>query len=151
VLLTLYFIVCSLARLFLLVVYYTPKLGLFYSFHPGQMGLLPASSRDMTYDVHVKNTTTTFNGVWKTFNYTNLIDDLFHIPKGVQTGVILLWILSYLVLSCAIQSKLRLNVDHVSCVKSVQQANLSVMCPPLFYDWEWLYPWTSPAKDEARR
>ncbi len=135
-LLGLYFVISVAGRVFALVIFFTPLLGLFNILRMAEAGMLPAS-KDTVYDITSRNETITMETFWSQEFRLHTVSDLFS-----GDSVLLMYfaiIISTLVLHCAISALILWRLLTVWSFESLCSIFHTLVCPPMFLDWEYLY------------
>jgi hypothetical protein len=131
-----FFTLGILVRVFVGVLCITPSLGLFNTSYHSYFGSLPvySAASQKTYDI-VNGTIQTFIDAWSPFSLRH--SDFFHLPL---TLLILFPVLLFLNITTTymLQSMLHTQNKEIK-IKRVFEALYSLLCPPLFFDWELLF------------
>jgi hypothetical protein len=140
-----YFAIGLSGRLFAIVLFCTPLLGLFdTNYHAifGKMSVqtefFPSSVKRQTFylfDYTTNNTEISFDELWQKFQIKNL--HLSSYPTWVSILCIAL-ILLHIVTSYILQSKLHRKSNNKSAY-NIFQSIYTLLCPPMFIDWEEIY------------
>jgi hypothetical protein len=136
-----YFAVSMSVRLLSIVLFFTPHIGLFDTNYHSILGVLSPNtfvSRDTDQDLQrmfdngENGTATYFDVEWQKVQIKE--PKLFYFPSFFRLFFISLVIL-HIILTLFLQTKL--YRDHTT--KRIVQALNTMLCPPLFLDWEVIY------------
>lgn len=128
-------------RIFLLVLFYTPMLGIFNTRMYYSTRKIPAVSNGWIYDLDQYNHTSTIEEQWFTFWIQNE-SDFFLLPKHMRILPMVMLVchipISYALISLIIGGNKCVNRRIVK-IDQMLQSLWTIVCPPLFFDWEELY------------
>ena len=129
-----YFLVSATGRLFAVVVFFTPVLGLFDILKMAQVGLLPASTYTV-YDVTRNGGFRSLQDVWGQSLQLSSISDMFSGRMALVACLPLAILLPIL----HICTSLAIRMRHRSPIPRRWLTIHTFVCPPLFDDWEEYY------------
>ncbi len=131
-----YFALSVLGRVFALVIFFTPILGLFNILRMAEIGMLPASN-DTVFDINASGEVKTMEEFWLLRFKLSAVSDLFSGRPAWLTYLVIIssTLLFHLTLALVILSKaLKLRSFEMWC-----SLLHTCVCPPLFLDWEHIY------------
>ena len=123
-------------------------LGIFNTHMHHSTTKIPAVSNGWIYDLDQYNHTSTIEEQWFPFWIQNE-SDFFPLPKHVRILPMIMLVchiaISYILISLMIGEKKCLN-RRAAVIDQMLQSLWTVVCPPLFFDWEELYRQSKPAQ-----
>ena len=144
-----YYIIGTAARVFALLLFFTPILGIFNTvFHNklGKMGVGayrvpvygPVKWRTSVFDIDDNGTEISFGELWHDRYKT---DELYHLPSYLLVLIIPIIVAVHMVMNQLIQKKYFRGISRpkASWTKKVLDDLCSFVCPPLHLDWEYFY------------
>jgi hypothetical protein len=138
-----YFAIGLSGKLFIIVLFCTPSLGLFDTNFHGQLGSLNIKKKmyldhvevSRVFDYHINDTPIFVEDIWPKLQLSN--SELFHLPTSIYPSMLVMFIL-YLVIGYILQSRLH-SCSKKKPLKIIFLSLYSLLCPPLFLDWEVIY------------
>ena len=138
IVLAIFFTICTGVRVWSLLLYFTPSLGLFNTLHHPTFAQIWARPAELAVlNVNDDGIPTWLNVQWN--NHTRGgEDDFYYIPSYILMYALLFLTISHLTISWIIHSKLYQKAE-VRVSERFFEALYTMICPPVYLDWEGIY------------
>ena len=132
--LAVYFALSCFARVWAVVVFFTPLLGLFDTLEMGRTGLLPASN-DTVFDFHANDSVITLADEWNDRFQFNSISDLLD-SDALRIACLAI---PPAVVAFHLFAGLAIRAYFHASSSTRWEVFFTLVCPPIFNDWEDYY------------
>ena len=133
-----YFTIGTGARVWALLLYFTPSLGLFNSLHYPTFAQIWAKPHELAvYNMSADGTTTWFHEKWNDHT-KGKADDFYFIPSYILMSALLFLTIAHLCISWTIQRKVYQGAK-LRVTEAFFDALYTMICPPVYLDWEGIY------------
>ena len=138
IVLAIYFTIGTAARVWSLLLYFAPSLGLFNCLNHPTFALKGAKPvKFAVYNVNANGTPTWFHELWNK-HYRGGPDDFYYIPSYILMYPLLFLTISHLLISWTIQRKLYQG-EKLRVIEGFFDALYTMICLPVYLDWEGIY------------
>ena len=142
-----YFAIGSMTRLFMVLMIFTPFIGLFDTMHyytKGKMRMPPENQ----WFLYKPESNLSYYDLWEENYRIKKCSDFFCIPSNVGIGIILGFLILHLIVSFFLL--LPFNKTGRRKLKQIIQGIWTLISVPLFCDWEYLYRQSNFTKSVTR-
>ena len=139
VLLLAHFAIGTAARVFAVLLYFTPCLGLFDTLYHSKLGLMPVKNAAITFQIDVNGTQVLFRDLWEGEYRLRSSLDFYDYPTSLMCLTLPLMVAVHLFVSQIFKRVLYYR-GISSCESMLGQLDMcTIVSPPIHLDWERLY------------
>ncbi len=145
----LYYAVGTAGRVFAVLLFFTPSLGLFDTFYHGKLGALTTPAQGnltgtlfrnyAVIDVDADGEPVHLGDLWNRQYRLERPEQLFHLPTWVVATVISAFMVVHILASSALQKRIYYKEQDPGRFTRLREGLVSLVCPPIHLDWEYLY------------